>query len=137
MTDYFADLTVPGPTVTALTEEFWQAADRGELLIQRCTYCGAANFYPRALCTACWHDELVWENASGKAHLKSFSEVHRPGHPAWAAVAPYVVGLAELAEGPTMLSLILPNQHPIRVGAELRLAPTMVGERRLPAFELV
>ncbi|MGT2466795.1 OB-fold domain-containing protein [Mesorhizobium atlanticum] len=42
--------------------------------------------------------------------------MHKPGHPGWLPAAPYVVGLIELAEGPTMLSLILPGTQPLQVG---------------------
>lgn len=130
-----SDLKVPGPTITQLTAPFWDAAEAGRLHLQHCEACQRAVFYPRRICPHCWSDRLVWREASGRGHLKSFSIVHRPGHPGWAPAAPYVVGLVELAEGPTMLSLVL-DEAP-SVGMALRLRPTRVGDRRLPAFEVV
>ncbi len=97
-----ADLNTPGPTIIALTEPFWKAAGDGKLLIQRCEDCGKAVFYPRAICPHCWSRKLRWEPASGRGTLKSFSVVHKPGHPGWIPAAPYVVGLVQLEEGPTM-----------------------------------
>ena len=76
-----------------------------------------------------------WEEASGLGRLKSFSVVHKPGHPGWAPVAPYVVGLVELDEGPTMLSHILPGDKDPVVGDRLELKPTNIGGRVLPAFQ--
>ncbi|MEW6630656.1 MAG: zinc ribbon domain-containing protein [Pseudomonadota bacterium] len=130
-------LKTPGPTITALTAPFWEAAAEGRLKIQRCEDCGKAVFYPRPICPHCWSARLVWVEASGKGRLKSFSEVHKPGHPGWLPAAPYVVGLVELAEGPTMLSLILAGTQPLRVGGMLQLAPTATGGRVLPAFKPV
>ncbi|MCB1883094.1 MAG: OB-fold domain-containing protein [Geminicoccaceae bacterium] len=136
MTDALAGLEVPGPTVTPLTEPFWAEAGAGGLSIQRCGSCGRAVFYPRAICPHCWGDALRWEAASGQGRLKSFSTVRKPGHPGWLPAAPYTVGLVELAEGPVMLSLILPGPRPVRVGDALVLAPTDIGGRVLPVFRL-
>lgn len=127
-----SDLKVPGPTIIALTEPFWTAAAEGRLLIQRCGDCHKAVFYPREICPHCWSDQLSWEEASGEGRLKSFSRIHKPGHPGWALVTPYVVGLVELSEGPTMLSHIL-AEDPF-VGMALHLEPTDIGGRILPAF---
>ncbi|RAZ92590.1 hypothetical protein DPM33_01445 [Mesorhizobium hawassense] len=130
-------LKTPGPTITALTKPFWDAAAEGRLTIQRCKDCSTAVFYPRPICPYCWSKRLAWHDASGKGRLKSFSEVHKPGNPGWLPAAPYVVGLVELAEGPTMLSFILPGTRSLQVGAMLRLAPTAIGGRVLPAFKQV
>ncbi|TPJ36996.1 zinc ribbon domain-containing protein [Mesorhizobium sp. B2-8-3] len=130
-------LKTAGPTITALTKPFWDAAAEGRLTIQHCEDCGKAVFYPRPICPHCWGGRLVWKDASGRGRLKSFSEVHKPGHPGWLPAAPYVVGLVELAEGPTILSFILPGTRPRQVGAMLRLAPTAIGGRVLPAFKPV
>lgn len=129
-------LKVPGPTVIALTKPFWDAAAEGRLLVQRCADCAQAVHYPRAICPDCWSEHLIWEEVSGKAVLKSFSVVLKPGHPGWAPAAPYIVGLVTLAEGPTMLSHIL-GAIPPKVGDALILAPTNIGGRVLPAFRVL
>lgn len=134
MTAELADLEVPGPTETTLTRPFWDAAAEGVLLIQRCGACGRAVFYPRAICPHCWSDALAWEAASGQGRLKSFSKVWKPGHPGWIPATPYLVGLVELAEGPTMLSHIISAGQEVRVGAPLRFAPTKIGRCILPCF---
>ncbi|UOA16957.1 Zn-ribbon domain-containing OB-fold protein [Sulfitobacter dubius] len=130
-----ATLKVPGPTIIPLTAPFWEAAAEGRLLIQRCGGCGGAAFYPRELCPYCWSDALRWEEARGVGRLKSFSIIHKPGHPGWFAVAPYSVGLVELAEGPTLLSHLL--SEALEVGMALQLAPTSIGGRVLPCFRPV
>jgi uncharacterized OB-fold protein len=128
-------LKTPGPTVTALTAPFWEAAAQGRLIVQGCEECGKAVFYPRQICPHCWSDRLVWRDACGRGRLKSFSVVSKPGHPGWLPAAPYVVGLVELGEGPTMLShIVTPEGHICEVGEALELAPTRIGGRLLPAF---
>lgn len=127
-------LKVPGPTTIPLTEPFWNAAAKSEFIIQHCTSCDRHVFYPREICPHCWANALHWVPASGNGRLKSFSVIHRPGHPGWAAVTPYTVGLVELAEGPTMLSHILGDDP--AVGQALTFAPTNIGGRVLPCFQI-
>ncbi|WP_244483362.1 OB-fold domain-containing protein [Mesorhizobium sp. 1M-11] len=129
-------LNIAGPTITTLTAPFWDAASRGRLCIQRCEACDKAVFYPRPICPHCWSRRLVWRDASGKGRLKSFSLVHKPGHAGWVPAAPYLVGLVELDEGPTMLSFILTGARAPEVGDPLLLAPTQIGGRMLPAFKI-
>lgn len=132
-----ADLSVPGPTVTALTEPFWRAASEGRLLIQRCGGCRSAIFYPREICPHCWSADLHWEAASGRGSLKSFAIVRKPGHPGWIAATPYAVGLVTLDEGPTMLSHIVTDGRPAAVGRWVMVRFTNIGGRILPAFVLI
>lgn len=128
-------LKTPGPTITVLTAPFWKAAEEGRLIIQRCEACDKAVFYPRNICPHCWSDRLVWKDASGRGRLKSFSIVHKPGHPGWLPIAPYAVGLVELEEGPTMLSFILrAPQEELVVGTPMDITPTRISGRTLPAF---
>lgn len=130
-----SELQVPGPTATPLTQPFWDAAAKGELIIQRCRSCEQAVFYPRALCPHCWSDSLGWVSASGSGRLKSFSQIWKPGHPGWIPAAPYYVGLVELAEGPTMLSHILAPSGSLSVGDALRFKAQDIGGRILPCFK--
>jgi uncharacterized protein len=130
-----SDINVPGPTAIALTEPFWAAAAEGRFILQHCGACQKHVFYPREICPHCWSADLQWVPASGRGRLKSFTVVHRPGHPGWMAVAPYTLGLVALAEGPTMLSHIL-GEAP-QVGLPLAFAPTNIGGRVLPCFRII
>lgn len=131
-------IKAPGPTVTALTAPFWEAANQGRLMIQHCEDCVRAVFYPRPICPHCWSARLAWRDAEGTGKLRSWSTVHRPGHPAWQPVAPYAVGVVALSEGPTMLSLILKqDERNFALDAAVTVKPTRVAGRLLPAFELI
>lgn len=129
-------LTIPGPTITPVTKPFWDAIEKREFILQKCTDCREWVFYPRLLCPHCWSDHLEWAPASGKGRLKTWSVVHRPGHPAWETVTPYLLGLVELAEGPTMLThLLIDPSYPLSVGLPLRVRYTKCGDLSLPFFE--
>jgi uncharacterized protein len=128
-------LDVPGPTITSISAPFWRAAAEGRLQMQHCEDCGRTVFDPRGHCPHCWGRHLTWCDASGFGSLKSFSTVHKPGHPGWLPVAPYTVGLIELDEGPTMLTFVIAGDGgPPPVGAKMQLAPTYIGARRMPCF---
>lgn len=127
-------LQVAGPIYEPLNRLFWELAAQGELRVQRCSTCEKHVFYPRPICPHCWADTLTWVTASGKATLKSFSEVWKPGHPGWIPAIPYIVGLVKLDEGPTLLSHIFVDDNHARVGDRLVFAPTNIGGRVLPCF---
>lgn len=61
-------LKTAGPTITALTRPFWDAAAEGRLKIQHCEDCGKAVFYPRPI----WSKRLVWKDASGRGSAQVF-----------------------------------------------------------------
>ena len=100
-------LPKPGPTPTALSQPFWDAAQQGRLTYQRCGTCAHAQLYPRQLCTQCWGEDLRWDTASGLGTVWTYTIVHKPGHPAWLPETPYVVAIVELTEGPRLVANIL------------------------------
>ena len=93
----------PLPIPNADTREFWDGCAQGELRLQRCRACGAAQFPPRALCATCHAPSPVWEKASGRGRIVSHTRVHRPPSPAFKADVPYVVALVALEEGPRIM----------------------------------
>ena len=95
------------PRPTPETRPSWEACSQGRLLLQRCTGCGAHQFYQRLMCTRCDGDALEWVQAGGRGTIRSFTVVRRPVSKAYAAQTPYVVALIELAEGPTMMSNVV------------------------------
>ncbi|MFK4998388.1 Zn-ribbon domain-containing OB-fold protein [Bacillus sp. N9] len=78
-------------------------------------------------------NHLEWKEASGKAKLKTWGIVHRPGHPAWSEIAPYVLGVVELEEGPTMMThLLLDLEEDFKIGLPLEVSYTKCNQRWLP-----
>ena len=97
----------PVPPTSELTQPYWDAARRGQMVVQRCEGCGQRPFPPRATCPSCGAPSLSWSPVSGRATVYSYTIAHRPPHPAFAAQLPLVVAIVELEEGPRMFTNIV------------------------------
>lgn len=117
MTDIGGDRYVkPRPTVTREGAPFWDAARRHELAIQHCPDCDTHQFPPRRLCAHCGGRRVGWRRVSGLGRIYSFTVIHRPPEPAFAADVPYVVAVIALAEGGRMMTNIVDcPAHEVRV----------------------
>ncbi|KYD05905.1 OB-fold domain-containing protein [Heyndrickxia sporothermodurans] len=135
MSEKYEHLVVPGPTITTVSKPFWDAIARHEFYLQKCTDCDQWIFYPRTLCPYCWGNQLEWKKASGKARLKTWGVVHRPGHPAWQDVTPYILGVVKLEEGPTMMThLLLDSDQDLQIGLPLQVSFTKCNQVWMPFF---
>ena len=94
----------PIPAPDAASEEFFQAAARGKLVLQRCRSCGAWRFQARARCDVCRSGDAEWAQVSGRAKLISHARVHQKYHPAFEPDLPYNIAVVELEEGTQLLT---------------------------------
>jgi uncharacterized OB-fold protein len=92
------------PTLEQEHLPWWEAAQLGKLLFQRCDACSTAFLYPRPFCPKCWATDVRWEQASGEATLYTWSVVHSNDLPPFRARVPYVAALVDLAEGPRLMT---------------------------------
>ena len=76
----------PSPTPDSLTQPFWEAADSGRLVIQRCSQCRRYFHPPRALCPGCLTDDLAFEAVSGRDTVYSYTVTHAARHVAFAEI---------------------------------------------------
>ena len=115
----------PRLVTTALTDNFWDQANFGQLLLQRCNSCGNYQHYPRSMCSQCWSESLEWMPSGGNGSVWTFTVVHIPGHPAWSDETPYTIALVELDEGPRVMTRII-NCPPeeVSVGMAVQIHPT-------------
>jgi uncharacterized protein len=81
---------------------FWDAARRGELVVQACGACGHRSFPPRPMCSVCRSVERVWEPVSGRGTIWTWVVVHPPLLPVFQPLAPYAVVVVALDEDPTI-----------------------------------
>ena len=95
------------PRSTPETKVFWEGCREGELRIQRCADCGEHQFYPRIICSHCTSDQIEWVVSQGQGELISYTVVRRAVSDAYAAEVPYVIGIIQLTEGPTMMSSLV------------------------------
>lgn len=89
------------PVTDVMSDPFWQAAQAGKLLIQRCPVTGRYQWYPRAHSVYAPDATPEWVEASGRGTVFSFSTIHRGNGP---VDAPYTCALVMLEEGVLILS---------------------------------
>ena len=92
---------IPLPTVTEVSQPFWDGCARGELRFPRCS-CGRIIWIPEATCRWCGSTESTWERGEGKGEIYSWSTAWRPVSPAFSV--PYVAVIVSLHEGYRILS---------------------------------
>ncbi|WKK21279.1 Zn-ribbon domain-containing OB-fold protein [Streptomyces olivoreticuli] len=127
------------PEVDAFTQPYWDAAARGRLLIRRCRArgCGKAHHYPREICPRCWSEDVVWEEATGRATLHTWSVVHVNDLPPFGERLPYVAAVVDLEEGPRMTTEVVDcPEGRLRIGMGLRAAFRELPETplKIPVF---
>ena len=93
------------PTIDSDSESWWQAVQDRRLMINICGGCGRNSLSTRSFCPHCWSEDVVQEQATGRAMLYTWSVIHQNGAP-FDARTPYVVAMADLAEGPRLLTVI-------------------------------
>lgn len=116
MSGRLGPLPVPGPD----DAPYWEALERGVLVLQRCAACGTARHPPRPRCGRCASGEHRWEAASGRGTVHSFTVVRYPANHELADAVPYVVALVELDEGPRLISNVV-EMEPDRVAIDQRV----------------
>ncbi|WP_458095246.1 Zn-ribbon domain-containing OB-fold protein [Roseomonas sp. WA12] len=105
---------IPFSPATPDSLPFWEATAEGRFLIRRCQTCDRAHWYPRPICPHCG-GETVWQEASGRGTIYSYSIMRR-------APEPYAIAYVRLEEGTTMMTNIVDcDFDTIRVGLPVRV----------------
>lgn len=128
------ELPEPAPQVS----EHRAALADGRLTFQRCTQCANAWLPPRDACPRCLSPAYNWEEASGHAKVVSWVVYHRAFHPAFASRVPYNVVVAELLEGPRLISNVvgITAADGLAIDTPLRFVPGTEGEIPVARFGL-
>lgn len=134
MSEPAIDLPEPSPLLAAHRE----ALADGRLSFQRCRACGNAWLPPRDRCPRCLSDGWDSERSSGRARVISWVVYRRAYHPAFADRVPYNVVVAELDEGPRLISNVIGIEagDGLRLDAPLELAIEREGEIPVSRFRL-
>lgn len=100
-----ASVARPKPAQSADTSFFWEGAERGELLIQRCMSCRTLRHPPGPGCASC--GSLDWDTlrSSGRGTVYSYAVHHYPPVPGFDV--PNLVGLIELEEGVRVIANVV------------------------------
>jgi uncharacterized OB-fold protein len=133
MTDAAIDLPDASPALA----EHREALAAGRLTFQRCAD-GHAWLPPRDRCPTCLSAAWTWEDASGRARVISWVVYHRAYHPAFADRVPYNVVVAELDEGPRVITNVtgIERADGLSLDAPLELDATMEGGVPVARFRL-
>lgn len=123
------------------TEQFWTAAKSRQLTYPFCERCSTVVFYPRRHCTNCTNTELVWRTSAGTGTIYTFSVVRRTQHPAFVALAPYVIAWVDVDEGFRILTHIVgvdpDDRETLAIGRRVEVEWLEVEDAVLPAFRIV
>ncbi|MEV0128496.1 Zn-ribbon domain-containing OB-fold protein [Dactylosporangium sp. NPDC050688] len=96
----------PVPLLDAATRPYWEATQRGELLVQECGTCGHRQFYPRSICVECGATP-GWLTTAGRGTVHTFSVVRQSGAFPFNQWTPYAVAIVELDEGPRIMGNVV------------------------------
>jgi uncharacterized OB-fold protein len=120
-----------GTTWSPENTAYWEAAQRGQLLVKKCVACGRAHYYPRAICPFCASAETEWVLSSGKGIVYSFTVVRQ-------VAQPYVLAYVTLEEGITFLTNIVRCESAnVRIGHAVQVTfEASEDGRRIPMFVL-
>ncbi|MGD8623948.1 MAG: Zn-ribbon domain-containing OB-fold protein [Anaerolineae bacterium] len=126
---------------------FYEFLGENRLMGSRCKSCGTLHLPPRAMCPACYADEMAWIEMSGRGKLLAFTTVHIAPtamiEAGYGRDKPYCAGIVQLEEGPAISAQILgvdaSRPSEIEVGTSLEATFVRRGEgdeaRTYLAFE--
>lgn len=126
---------LPHAIPSVITQPFWDACARGELLYQRCGHCDAVTFPPNEHCRHCLAFDQRWERSSGRARVYSWTTISRAVTPEFST--PYAAAIVDLDEGYQMMTNLI-GVHPegVRIGMEVHVEFHAVGDDLiLPYFK--
>ncbi len=122
------------PVPDADTKPYWDGIADGELRLQRCEACGAAVFYPRAVCPHCFGGPLRWFTAAGTGRVYSYTVAHR-AFGEFEDQTPFIVALVDLDEGVRMLTRIVgTGPDSVAIGMPVQMTVEQIGDADLPCF---
>jgi uncharacterized OB-fold protein len=125
------------PSVAASweTRGYWEGADRGELVLQRCGECHTVQHRPRAICASCLSSDIEHFVASGRGRVYTFTVTNQNQMPGFREACPYVLAYVELEEGPRLMTNIVgcdPTDVSIGMAVEVDFAPPASGKSGEP-----
>ena len=125
------------PIVTPDATFFWEAADRGEFVGQRCGKCVKFTFPPRPMCPYCHSLGREVVSLSGEGTVQSWTVPRHP--PAFGFTEPPIVAVIRLKEGVNFVSNVVSVKlEDVRIGMPVAVLfePTM-DNHKIPVFKPV
>jgi uncharacterized OB-fold protein len=131
---------MPLPAITDDTRPFWEGCRRRELVVQRCTACGAFRHPPAPICWRCRSFAHEWVRSSGRGTVFTFALVQRAFLPALAAHVPYTIVVVALDDAPgvrVLSNLVEATPAELSVGLPVEvLFEDVTAEVTVPRFRV-
>ncbi|MGX7680196.1 Zn-ribbon domain-containing OB-fold protein [Jatrophihabitans sp. DSM 45814] len=131
------------PYADELTQPFWDAALRGQLVAPKCTNCGTFILPPQPRCFVCQNDRFDYVDLPGTGVVYSFTIVRHPLAPHLREVVPYVSAVIQVdgtqgAGARLLLNVINVEPETVKVGDKVRIifdkiSDTLAIPRAVPA----
>jgi hypothetical protein len=110
----------PLPEPASVERQFFDSLAAARVMLPFCPRDGYF-FYPRSCCPVCLQTGWSWREASGRGHIYSYTIDRVPHEPGLEALAPVVIALVDLEEGPRMVARIVDcPPDSVRVGLPLQ-----------------
>jgi uncharacterized OB-fold protein len=108
--------------VSEFTRPFWDALERGELVVPECQACRRRFFTPEPLCIHCGAAGWTWVTSPGTGTVYSVSVVHQgvnDDHD-----LPFALAAVDLDDGWTILTQVVgTDPAAVRIGLRVRVSP--------------
>jgi uncharacterized OB-fold protein len=135
----------PLPDVANVDKTFWDEAQKGNLVIQKCQDCGRLQFLPRPVCINCFSRNLGWQQSKGTGTIYSFTEVFVPVRPGPRKMVeesgvPIIFAAIDLDDGVRALSEIVnckPDEVKIGGRVQVKFEKASGSDFNLPKFRLI
>ncbi|OCA85327.1 Zn-ribbon domain-containing OB-fold protein [Pseudobacillus wudalianchiensis] len=134
------DYQKPIPLKNQDNHPYWDAADRHELLIQKCESCGHYSHPPGPACSKCGSAELSWENLGSEVNgtIYSFIISYRPFLPGFQDDLPLVIAVVELDKAPQVkliANVLNCNPQDVSIGMNVKMTwQDITEDRALPQW---
>jgi uncharacterized OB-fold protein len=117
------------PVVDTDNAPFFEAAAKGDLVIQRCKESGQYQYYPRAG-SVYTMGEVEWVKVPGRGKIYSFTIVRKnPADPVFAPLCPYAIVMVELPEDVKIFgNLTGCEAEDVKIGMEVEVYFSAVDE---------
>ncbi|MEM7750660.1 MAG: Zn-ribbon domain-containing OB-fold protein [Pseudomonadota bacterium] len=107
--------TIAAPQPNTETQVYWDAAENGKLMIQKCKDTGKFFCYPRARSPFTLSDNVEWVEAKGTGEIYSFSVMKR-------AKVEFTIAYVKLDEGITMMTNIVDTDYDaLKIGQKVKV----------------
>lgn len=115
---------------------FWEAAGRGELVVQVCVPAGHVLHLPRGYCHRCDSFDVTWRSVSGRGRVHTWTTVEHAVDPAFPV--PYTIVLVELDDEPDVRFVTdLPGRPELAIGLPMVVRfDRLTDDVTLPRWEL-